>query len=256
MGVLSNRISVEDLRSGDHVYSWRIAYTYSHHGIYVGDNKVIHFTRGKAESENNALLDLLLISSGYSKTTKACEACRHQQGMDGVICCCLDCFLDGGALYRFEYGVNPGFFLAKARGGTCTLAESDPPETVLHRATYLLQNGFGCYNVFKNNCEDFAVYCKTGLLVLDGLNVGSQAASILAAVAAVFSSPLRFLTTSIPGITAVAGGVYCFSRLAADIGNRKDAVKVPVESLTARLGVNDLPIMSSISAEPVLQVQM
>ncbi|GLJ19198.1 hypothetical protein SUGI_0344900 [Cryptomeria japonica] len=228
MGVLSNRISVEDLRSGDHVYSWRIAYTYSHHGIYVGDNKVIHFTRGKAESENNALLDLLLISSGYSKTTKACEACRHQQG----------------------------FFLAKARGGTCTLAESDPPETVLHRATYLLQNGFGCYNVFKNNCEDFAVYCKTGLLVLDGLNVGSQAASILAAVAAVFSSPLRFLTTSIPGITAVAGGVYCFSRLAADIGNRKDAVKVPVESLTARLGVNDLPIMSSISAEPVLQVQI
>ncbi|CAI9271592.1 unnamed protein product [Lactuca saligna] len=57
--------------------------------------------------------------------------------------------------------------MGKARGGTCTLAASDPPETTLHRTNYLLEHGFGCYNVFKNNCVDFALYCKTGLLVSD-----------------------------------------------------------------------------------------
>jgi hypothetical protein len=43
MGLLSNRISKEDLHPGDHIYSWRRAYTYDHHDIYVEDSKVIHF---------------------------------------------------------------------------------------------------------------------------------------------------------------------------------------------------------------------
>lgn len=32
MGVLSNRIPKEDLKPGDHIYSWRSAYIYAHHG--------------------------------------------------------------------------------------------------------------------------------------------------------------------------------------------------------------------------------
>lgn len=32
MGVLSNRISREELKPGDHIYSWRHAYIYAHHG--------------------------------------------------------------------------------------------------------------------------------------------------------------------------------------------------------------------------------
>uniref|UniRef100_A0A0C9S7I5 TSA: Wollemia nobilis Ref_Wollemi_Transcript_8379_1133 transcribed RNA sequence n=1 Tax=Wollemia nobilis TaxID=56998 RepID=A0A0C9S7I5_9CONI len=255
MGVLSNWISREDLQAGDHVYSWRAAYTYAHHGIYVGDSKVIHFTRGRAEGESSKFIDMLLISSSRSHAARKCETCNPQQDSYGVICSCLDCFLDEGVLYRFEYGVSPVFFLAKARGGTCTLAESDPPETVVHRATYLLQKGFGSYNVFNKNCEDFAIYCKTGLVSGENVGQSGQAASILAAIAAVFSSPLRFLTTSIPGITAVAGGLYCFSRLATDIAIRRDVTKVPVENLIVRSDLNDLQVMSSVSAVPVSQVQ-
>ncbi|GAB2215784.1 hypothetical protein Droror1_Dr00020184, partial [Drosera rotundifolia] len=48
-----------------------------------------------------------------------------------------------------------------SKGGTCTIAQSDPSEMVIHRAMYLLQNGFVNYDVFENNCEDFAIYCKT-----------------------------------------------------------------------------------------------
>lgn len=132
--------------------------------------------------------------------------------------------------------------MAKARGGTCTLATSDAAADVLHRATYLLQNGFGVYHIFKNNCEDFAIYCKTGLLVVTSISVGrsGQAASLLAAATAVVSSPLRFLTTSFVGLTAVASGMYCISRLVSDIGVRRDVAKVPVERLVAHSGMNDL----------------
>lgn len=167
---------------------------------------------------------------------------------------CLNCFLSGGILYRFEYSVTPAHFLAKARGGTCSLAVSDGDGLVVHRARYLLENGFGCYNVFKNNCEDFAIYCKTGLLVLvqgGGIGQGGQAVSIVGGpLAAVLSTPLRLVTTNVYGMAATAIGVYCASRYAADIGSgmRKDVVKVSVEDLTTRLVTGLLTVMEPLEA--------
>ncbi|KAF7831184.1 Lecithin retinol acyltransferase [Senna tora] len=234
MGVLSNKIEREELKPGDHIYSWRQGYIYAHHGIYVGEGMVIHFTRGGQEIGTGTVLDRFLVSSSPTHSAdNPCPKCGDQSKLDGVISSCLDCFLSGGNLYLFEYGVSPAFFLAKARGGTCTLASSDPPEDVLHRASYLLKNGFGVYNIFKNNCEDFAIYCKTGLLVFTNISVGrsGQAASYLAAVSAVVSSPLRFLTTSVSGLAVVGCGMYCVSRFVSDIGVRRDVHKVPVEKL-------------------------
>ncbi|KAI3756327.1 hypothetical protein L1987_56147 [Smallanthus sonchifolius] len=57
---------------------------------------------------------------------------------------------------------------------TCTTARSDPPEAVIHRATYLFENGYFEYDLMKNNCEDFALYCKTGLWSEDKGKQGSQ----------------------------------------------------------------------------------
>ncbi len=34
MGVLSNRVSKSQVSPGDHIYSWRSAYTYAHHGSF------------------------------------------------------------------------------------------------------------------------------------------------------------------------------------------------------------------------------
>ncbi|KAK9285665.1 hypothetical protein L1049_024864 [Liquidambar formosana] len=235
MGVLSNKIDREELKPGDHIYSWRNAYLYAHHGIYTGEGKVIHFTRAAGqEIGTGTVLDRFIFSSSPSNPLGSpCPRCGDQSRLEGVISSCIDCFLHGGNLYLFQYSVSPAFFLAKARGGTCTLATSDPPEDVLHRASFLLQNGFGGYHIFKNNCEDFAIYCKTGLLVNTSISVGrsGQAASILAAATAVVSSPLRFLTTSCPGLAAVGCGIYCVSRLVSDIGIRRDVDKVSVEKL-------------------------
>jgi hypothetical protein len=34
MGVFSNKIDREQLKPGDHIYSWRQAYIYAHHGFF------------------------------------------------------------------------------------------------------------------------------------------------------------------------------------------------------------------------------
>ncbi|KAL3825704.1 hypothetical protein ACJIZ3_021733 [Penstemon smallii] len=254
MGLLSNRVERSLLKPGDHIYSWRTAYIYAHHGIYVGDDKVIHFTRRGQEVGTGTMLDVLLVSSGPTRSHIPCPVCVPSQEAHGVVSSCLNCFLSGGILYRFEYSVTPALFLAKARGGTCTLAVSDPNDIVVHRAKYILDNGFGCYNVFKNNCEDFAIYCKTGLLVLKETTMGQsgQAVSIIGGpLAAVLSTPLRLVTTNVYGMAATAIGVYCASRYAADIGMRSDVVKVHVEELTSRIATGMLQVVEpSLPALP------
>ncbi|KAL2499119.1 NC domain-containing protein-related [Abeliophyllum distichum] len=253
VGVLSNKIQRDDLKPGDHIYSWRHSYIYAHHGIYVGNGNVIHFTRGAGqEIGTGTVLDRLIFSSSQSDLSKPpCLLCGDQSMSDGVISSCLECFLHGGELYLFQYGVSPAMFLAKARGGTCTLATSDPPEDVLHRAEYLLQNGFGAYNIFKNNCEDLAIYCKTGLIVFTSISVGrsGQAASFLAAASAIVSSPLRFLTTGFAGLTAVGCGIYCISRIVSDIGVRRDVMKIPVERLVAHSSLDKSEAATETSKE-------
>jgi len=206
-------------------------------GIYVGNGMVIHFTRGAGQEigTGTALDNFLFSSSATHSSDTPCPRCGDQTRTDGVLSSCLDCFLSGGNLYIFEYGVSPAFFLAKARGGTCTLAASDPTEDVLHRSSFLLENGFGGYNLFKNNCEDFAIYCKTGLLVSTSISVGrsGQLASYIAAASTVVSTPLRFMTTSFSGLALVGFGMYCAGRLMSDMGVRRDVLKVPVERLIA-----------------------
>lgn len=240
MGLLSNKVEKTQIKPGDHIYSWRAIYTYSHHGIYVGGNKVVHFTRERdGNSSDGTSLDSSASSSKLPSTCPTFPDCGFRQENSGVALTCLDCFLGNGWLYCFEYGVAPSVFLAKFRGGTCTTATSDPPETVIHRAMYLLQNGFGNYDVFQNNCEDFALYCKTGLLIVDKSGVGrsGQASSVIGApLAALLSSPLKLLMPGPVGVAAVTAGMYCVSRYATDIGVRTDVIKVAVEDMAVNLG--------------------
>lgn len=35
MGLLSNRVKRDEIKAGDHIYTWRAVYAYSHHGISI-----------------------------------------------------------------------------------------------------------------------------------------------------------------------------------------------------------------------------
>ncbi|XP_030955947.1 uncharacterized protein LOC115978061 [Quercus lobata] len=241
MGVLTNKIKREDLKPGDHIYSYRLAYTYSHHGIYVDKGNVIHFTRGEGQEIGTGTgLDHIIGSSlPQHPLDNPCPICSDQSRSDGVISSCIDCFLSGGDVYRYEYGVTPAFFLAKARGGTCTRASSESEEQVIHRAFYFLRKGFGVYDVMKNNCEDFALCCKTGWKVIPTVDGGQsgQAATFQAAAGVILSVPVAFLARSSPvgyAATSVARlvascGTFCVNRYINDIGVRRDVVKVVLE---------------------------
>ncbi|TKW11601.1 hypothetical protein SEVIR_6G242600v4 [Setaria viridis] len=243
MGLLSHRVERSEIKAGDHIYTWRAGYTYSHHGIYVGGSKVVHFTR-KKEAGTAGLDSAIAVSSLLSQGPDECPTfpdCGFQLPDSGVVLTCLDCFLRGGALHRFEYGAPPAVFLAKLRGGTCTTACADGgPDAAVRRAMHLLQNGFGDYDVFENNCEDFALYCKTGLLPAaggDDIGRSGQAASAVGVpLAALLSTPFKLFATGPLGMAAVTAGVYCAGRYITDIGVRKDVVKVEVENLAAHLG--------------------
>ncbi|KAF3433983.1 hypothetical protein FNV43_RR25086 [Rhamnella rubrinervis] len=256
MGVLLNKIQKEQLKIGDHIYSWRRAYIYAHHGIYVGDEKVIHFTQAaRQETGKRNMFDDVICSSAPRSTFPGfhCPTCGDQSKLDGVISSCLDCFLSGGDLYRFEYGVDMNTFLAETPGGTFTLASADPPEQVVHRASFLLKNGgFGTYSVFERNCVDFAIYCKTELLddakfsvsrcvqVASSLLAGTRAfifskGSTLKRVAGTFNfskvSTLQSLAKRYTYVKAVGGIIYDVSRLLSDVGYRRDATRIAVEDL-------------------------
>ncbi|KAH7430458.1 hypothetical protein KP509_09G100300 [Ceratopteris richardii] len=233
MGLLSNKISKEELQVGDHIYSWRPCYSYAHHGIYIGDNKVINFTaRAGGEEGMRGILNNLLISSLPQKSFQHCSECsQNMENTNGVVVSCLDCFFHGRPIHRFEYGVDTKTFLAQARGGTCTFAHADPIEDVLHRALFLWENGFGGYHLFSNNCEDFAIYCKTGLL-LTSQSMGGRSGQIATNFLTI---PLSVSSIYLAGLpTAV--GIYCVSRYLKDLGIRRDVIKVPVEDLAINLG--------------------
>ncbi|GJM99317.1 hypothetical protein PR202_ga16407 [Eleusine coracana subsp. coracana] len=239
MGLLSNRVERSEIRPGDHIYTWRAVYAYSHHGIYVGGSKVVHFTRKKETEGSDSSDSTSILTSEAPSECPTFPDCGFQLPNSGVVLTCLDCFLRNGSLYCFEYGVPSTVFLAKLRGGTCTIAQSDPPETVIHRAMYLLQNGFGNYDIFEKNCEDFALYCKTGLLPVDepGIGTSGQASSAIGVpLAALFSTPFKLLAAGPIGMATVTAGMYCAGRYITDIGVRKDVAKIEVENLSSHAG--------------------
>lgn len=64
MGVLSNKIEREQLKPGDHIYSWRSAYIYAHHGA----------SSSSSSSSTNSLVTspLLALSIGGRSCNRLC----------------------------------------------------------------------------------------------------------------------------------------------------------------------------------------
>uniref|UniRef100_A0A0C9QNQ5 TSA: Wollemia nobilis Ref_Wollemi_Transcript_15778_820 transcribed RNA sequence n=1 Tax=Wollemia nobilis TaxID=56998 RepID=A0A0C9QNQ5_9CONI len=234
MDLLSQKIERSELQKGDHMYTWRKAHTYSHHGIFIGEGRLIHFVNPKADNIQFSAA-VFGSSSGSGKKKKKAPCPKWYCGSEkvagsGVRMSCIDCFMKKGSLYQFKYEASPRFLVNKGRGGTCTMAKSDSPEEVVHRATYLYENGYAEYDLMNNNCEDFALYCKTGLWSTDKSYQGRSSQANMVHPSSEeekIKNPLKLL--------AKAFHRSCTKRENKDLGVREDVDKVPVEELSSFL---------------------
>ena len=124
-------------------------------GIYVGGSKVVHFTR-KKEAGTAGLDSAIAVSSLLSQGPDGCPTfpdCGFQRPGSGVVLTCLDCFLRGGALHRFEYGAPPAVFLAKLRGGICTTEAT----TMASGAAAMWPPPLPCCSRPRRTCEDLSL---------------------------------------------------------------------------------------------------
>ncbi|KAM3306547.1 hypothetical protein P3S67_013417 [Capsicum chacoense] len=86
-------------------------------GIYVSSEIVIQFNPAAGqEVETGTALDGVIFSpSTSSRSASQCPKCVDRPRSAGVVSRCLECFLSGGKLYRFQYGVSNGIFLHKCK---------------------------------------------------------------------------------------------------------------------------------------------
>ena len=146
VGYYSHRISPSNLKPGDHIYAYRVLGAYQHHGIYVGVNDkgkhtVVHFTgtEGGLRAKSTATITKSLL--------------KDFKGLSLIVR--LVC-----------YGADIKEMKRKISGTTQTL-HSLPPQVVVATAQYFADRpGEWCqYNLVDNNCEMFAIYCKTGIRI-------------------------------------------------------------------------------------------
>ena len=140
-------VSDSELKKGDviGVHRKNLIHNYDHYGIYTGRGKVIHFSNEGSDMGDDVRI-------------RRATLAQFKNGADNV-------FVVDFEAYR-DYVENPELFDFE---GLFKLAFDDlfdnkitiySPEETVERAEKQL--GGGGYNLVFNNCEHFAVWCKTG----------------------------------------------------------------------------------------------
>jgi len=147
-------VSDSELKKGDVIGVHRIGGVYDHYGIYTGRGKVIHFSNEGSDFGGDIRVRRATLS-------------QFKNGADNV-------FVVDFEAYR-DYVENPSLWdsleegkgileiklrkkLKKWFGNELTLYS--PKETVERAESQLGREG---YNIVFNNCEHFALWCKTGV---------------------------------------------------------------------------------------------
>lgn len=165
---------------GDHLYYFMAGGTYSHHGLDCGDGTVIHYQ-----------LTPWMKLTGKFSTEEAARVARTP----------FEDFALGNEVFIRDY-----------KG-----ARVDDVETVMERANSRV--GEDNYSVFGNNCEHFAVWCKTGeagssqvdahISATKNVLKGAPIGAFLLRAARRVPGPYRKFATA--GAIGMAGAVYVIS---------------------------------------------
>lgn len=122
---------------GDIIFCNRMFGTYAHFGIYIGDLAVVHFDSDLscAFGLKKAKIDMTTIEDFRDGDTLYTIAAEHLLSIIDDYC-------------SFENGKYRFF---------------SPKETVDRALWCLHSNSRDEYKLFENNCEHFAIWCKTGI---------------------------------------------------------------------------------------------
>ena len=135
VGAFSHAIKPEELKAGDHIYVYRALGFFAHHGIYVDEEEVIHFSGPKGSG---------------SKSEAKISAVSLKE------------FLYGSQVRLVAYESIDSY----KRYGTAHYEKSQPTDRVISTAKLFLKYPelWLDYHFFHMNCENFAYYCKTNCL--------------------------------------------------------------------------------------------
>ncbi|XP_019862395.1 PREDICTED: uncharacterized protein LOC109591018 [Amphimedon queenslandica] len=150
VGYVSNAITGEEVKPGDHILSQRWFHT--HHGIYIGepDCEVIHFSGDETGSLE------------FKRSSPHCQIRKTT----------LDKFRDGNRLCLVAYNCSVGSKISSIlHSAYCHTEKAMPLSETIELAKYFLNHPkeFGEYDIANNNSETFACFCKTSLM-----NVAAQ----------------------------------------------------------------------------------
>lgn len=142
MGFFKSRTTKDYPKPGDIVGVSRLRFNikYEHYGIYVGNNKIIHYSHLNQDTDSS------IIETDFEFFLK-----------DSNLYFIFDC----KTAYKKIKSLRPrNFIIRNEFRGKDKFRLYSPRETIERAYSRL---GETKYNLALNNCEHFAIWCKTGL---------------------------------------------------------------------------------------------
>lgn len=155
--IIDNGNTRYQLDVGDHIYSWRGAGAWSHHGIVISVTKV-----------SVAILDFFPERQKKKKQQQQNNNSQDGRNNDSSSILRVLSLEEWKATYGNPYKVtyNAGYLRRTfCRSGTCTSCESAPTFLVVARIQFLLSSEdlvLPTYHSLYSNSETAAFWCKTG----------------------------------------------------------------------------------------------
>eukprot|EP00667_Euglena_gracilis_P016336 EG_transcript_17074 len=169
--LLGHTVRFPDLQPGDHIYTVNLKGLFTHHGIVVakGDSEetteVVEFNVARGTHLPERVAAKQVLQPGIMQ--QMIEAARIQKITLAQFSTVADVVGPDGLpptkeVRRVHYN-DLGFVVTLARRGAAHAKPCDDAAVVVQRALEKLESqDWPPYSIVTNNCEHFAVWCKTG----------------------------------------------------------------------------------------------
>ena len=141
----------EEIRFGDVVGVHRMQGLYDHYGIYTGNGGMIHYADPSGDFGTNIVVH---------RTTLE----KFKEDSEYIFVIDFDKYIKKNDINLFDIltprGIDVGKLLELLLGDTRNYHLYSPEETVARAESRLGEKN---YNIATNNCEHFAIWCKTGV---------------------------------------------------------------------------------------------